>query len=327
MSLLRSAFAGLGTASGVAWPFLGLSVAIFGLAAGSGAAVSLGVLSGGLFALVSIPVLYWTYQHFQKKENKLSDKFKRYSEEYLNQFYLLINQAQLAYQKQCEANSGFNQNFYQFLRNWLNEMELNSSQDFSLNLQFLACLKQNKQQWLHVLTLQGDARKSALRKPLYEFLLLSFHSEHAKGATADQKREIAFIVFAGAFGSVAGFSSGFSSLLSSMGLFAGLGSFPVLCLGILVLAIGLALFAASQAVELSDQHSKKKWLYKSLKASRQHLETLQNEPVFSAEQFKSEISTKDTDHYPPLIHNTASKPGSSATCCESLGFNSGQGLG
>lgn len=327
MSLLRSAFAGLGTASGVAWPFLGLSVAIFGLAAGSSAAVSLGVLSGGLFALVSIPVLYWTYQYFQKKENKLSDKFKRYSEEYLNQFYLLINQAQLAYQKQCEANRGFNQDFYQFLRNWLNEIELNSAQDFSLNLQFLASLKRNKQQWLHVLTLQGDERKSALREPLYEFLLLSFHSEYAKGSTADQKREIAFIVFAGAFGSVAGFSSGFSGLLSSMGLFAGFGSFPVLGLGILALAIGLALFAASQAVEMSDQQAKKKWLYKSLKTSRQHLKTLQKEPLFSAEQFNSEINTKDADHYPPLIHNTSNKPESSATCGQALGFNTGHGLG
>lgn len=68
MSLLKSGFAGIGTASGVAWPFFGLIVSIFVLTTGGGFALALGAVSAVLFVLVSIPVFYWTYQHFKKKK-------------------------------------------------------------------------------------------------------------------------------------------------------------------------------------------------------------------------------------------------------------------
>ncbi|KTC75350.1 hypothetical protein Lbir_0495 [Legionella birminghamensis] len=311
MSLLKSGFAGIGTASGVAWPFFGLIVSIFVLTTGGGFALALGAVSAVLFVLVSIPVFYWTYQHFKKKEDKLAERFIKYSQEFSDQLSQLIAHAQLAYQKQCETEPEFNQDFYSFLKRRLKEKACQPERDCTFILEFMAYLKQDKQQWLRILTLRGDEGKKALKKNLDEYLLLVFYSQQAKVLSASSKTEVAFTVFTGAFGSVAGFCSGFSGLLYSMGLFAGFGSFPVLGLGILVFAIGVAISAASLAVAVADGQERTKWLYKTLKTSGRDLQELQDEPLYSFEKSEQQqepphyrrLGCKAQPHRPPEEHS------------------------
>ncbi|HCA89892.1 MAG: hypothetical protein CMF38_07690 [Legionellaceae bacterium] len=280
MSISKSIFDGLGSASGVAWPLYGLLFTALGLASGGIAAISLSIVCTSLFCTLSTTVFIVTYwqmrQDTKKRRQKLDDKENDVAKQIT------------AYLCQFQQASGD-------IKNRIKENALNAKNS-NTNMTALRIMNQ----WL---TQQDTSEKSFNSTEITQAI---HHLPLASPFPFKKVGLAALTGFIAPFGSIAGGGSGLLNVLVTLGLVSSALT-PTISLVLLSTALVVSLTFASyfmynayHAATQTARIAKFKALSQELTALQQDL-TNQLEPTTTPpeEPASSEAPQSYGTHFKP----------------------------
>ncbi|MGC1182580.1 hypothetical protein [Legionella sp.] len=255
MSLVKSAFNGIGSGAGVAWPFFGILFTLVGGSIGGSISLMLGSIAIGLFFTVSVFVFYFSYQQTQKDEQQLQDLLRKNERKLSADIGYYINSIREYLLSKKELND-FDRYFPCVLNQDL--QQITALDKDSPLFQFLAILSKEYEQHCCI--------------PSNQIIIQRLMEELSQPPVPYSKIFIsAFFDFVGTFGSIAGCSAGVSGLLNGMGIFSSFAAFPLLGWGIIGIALTLGLFSAYSAMIDVQQTFKKQLLNQTFKDIHQQL--------------------------------------------------------
>jgi len=77
MQLFRSAFNGIGTGAGVAWPFFGIVFSVLGGSIGGLLSLTLGAISIGLFLAITLSIFYFSYEEMRNNALRMEEQLQK----------------------------------------------------------------------------------------------------------------------------------------------------------------------------------------------------------------------------------------------------------
>jgi ABC-type multidrug transport system fused ATPase/permease subunit len=271
MLFFKSAFNGIGSAAGVAWPFFGIVFSAVGSTIGGPVSLILGSFAMGLFVLIGLSIAYFSYQQMQQDKKVLHSQLLKNEEKFTNALEIYINQLKMNY-----AIFGNKTDFNQYLDKLKENPKHTSLQQVLLNYQI--ALQQNL--------------------PPKEFILQNLKNQYAtQQAPYSQALIPAFFSFVGTFGSIAGCSAGVSGLLTGVGLFSSFTAFPLLGGIIISVAIGTGLYLAIDSfIDAQDIWVKNK-INQEIKNTSKQLGQI----TFSHATTEEPTANKVPKYYSPLF--------------------------
>ena len=213
MQLFRSAFNGIGTGAGVAWPLFGIVFSVLGGSIGGLLSLTLGAISIGLFLAITLSIFYFSYEEMRNNALRLEEQLQK-------------NQKKLW----ADINNYINSIYENFL---------NQAEDHDFISYFKKMIHQDLQ----------EIARTDINSPLYQVLLIIKQQAEEQQFITASDRETLFAEiaqqtpqsipytkllaptlggFVGTFGTIAGCSAGVSGLLSGVGLFTSFAAFPLL---------------------------------------------------------------------------------------------------
>jgi hypothetical protein len=242
MQLFRSAFNGIGTGAGVAWPLFGIVFSVLGGSIGGLLSLTLGAISIGLFLAITLSIFYFSYEEMRNNALRMEEQLQK-------------NQKKLW----ADINNYINSIY----ENFLNQTEEDD---------FINYLKKMIHQDLQ------EIGKTGINSPLYQVLLIMKQQTDTQQFIIASDRETFFAKiaqqtpqsipyskllapilggFVGTFGTIAGCSAGISGLLSGVGLFTSFAAFPLLGWSIIGVATILgAIMAYNSAIGAQEDFQK-----------------------------------------------------------------------
>ena len=260
MSFSRSLFDGIGAGAGVAWPLFGIVSSVLSLGVGGSLAISLGSVCCIVFLAVSIPVFYFAYKKSKEETKQLDEKLTTH----LFNFIDTLHKAYL-------ANKTEDESFTDYLNRWL-ILENEKENKNHLQIMLILFIKKNSPSLLNQYhRLPPETKKENLSQLIQNFIgIIDLNGILTKPAKKELLK-VAFLNFVGVFGAVAGCSAGLMGVFIAFGITLGFGANPLLGLGILVLALGLASYSAVIATQGNIEKGKKTQIYKNLKSYNHEL--------------------------------------------------------
>lgn len=225
MVLFRSAFNGIGSGAGVAWPLFGLVFSLVGGPIGSCLSLGLGIVCILLFLTISLAICYFSYKEKTKQQQQFSEKFQKNQCKLLSKIALYLEIIANQTRQNISPNERLDRDLHQ------------ASQDGKGTplYQILSIIKKeypqqeermdNKKTMEHIATLEDMKLKPSKLQGIVT----------------------AMTGFVSTFGSVAGCSAGVSGLLTGLGLFSSFAAFPLLGWGILGTALLCGFLMAVEA--------------------------------------------------------------------------------
>lgn len=310
MASIKSLFDGVGSGSGVAWPTFGILFPTLGLAVGGTVALTLGSVLGCVFIGVGIPVIYLSYKQSKKEDAALQTKLERRSQklaENIDHYLLTIYDQYLSLNP--ADNSENTETCYNFFKEKIQEDKLLTENSLLLNIFDMLLSEQEDSGLLkQYIKFKISHKEEVLRR----FIPYCAHKMQALMVQPTPKGMLlanAFVGFVGAFGAIAGGSTGVLGLLAGLALFPGLAALPVLGWVILSIAVLAGVFAAVVIAQKAHERFQIKSKSSATKGLAQELDSLSLErsiklktPIFINESSDSETrSFENRQSYKPLI--------------------------
>jgi hypothetical protein len=239
--LLKPYFDGIGTGAGVAWPLFGIIASAIGLGVGGSLAIILGSTCGLIFFIVAGVTCYISHKKFKDEEKTLKRKL------YTN-LLLFINNLYVAASKE-------NRTFEDYINDW--------ASDDLLQVNLVNFIKNNNFRYAYLSPAEKTAWLDRHIDPFIQSLDIK--------PPVREVLHTGFVSFMGVFGSVAGCSAGMMGVFAGLGAITGFGAFPLLAAVVLILAVGLGIYGARQAINVSIEHHAKKNLYKNFKSFNKNI--------------------------------------------------------
>ncbi|MFT4060217.1 MAG: hypothetical protein QM652_11790 [Legionella sp.] len=270
MIIFKSAFNGIGSAAGVAWPFFGIVFSVIGCNVGGPVSLALGGFAVTLFVSIGLSIAYLSYQQMKHEKEQLRLQLQTREEKFTNALKTYIAKRWESY-----AISSKNTDFSQYLMQQID--------------------KENS--LYQVLKIYQIAQQRLELPP--KFILKTLKSQCAQQHAPYSHTLIpAFFNFVGTFGSIAGCSAGVSGLLNGVGLFSGFATFPVLGCTIICVAIGAGLCLSIDAFFDAENRWIENKINQQLKIVSQQL-VQQTISITSTQQ----LISNNTEHPAPVHHS------------------------
>lgn len=282
MILFKSIFNGIGTGAGVAWPSFGIVFSLIGASIGGALSVTLGVITIGLFTVISALVFYLSYKRMHEELQH-------------NESILLKNE-----QKLINLVGDYIYTLYKEYQVSNKTIKFQEYLSIRAKHSFLGFDKES-QTVLHQILINKHApdsnfSDSSVLIPIKQQRMHSYSSPFIKGLVA------AFYGFVGTFGSIAGCSAGVAGVLTGMGLFSSFAAFPIIGLSILGVACLLGVFAGvSASIEAQETYKNNLW-NQTVKTTYQSLKKHNSNLAFPAcSNSSSENDTPSSINHPLLF--------------------------
>lgn len=260
MALLKPALDGIGSASGVAWPIFGIVSSALSFSTSSTASFILGSLCSTLFLLVSLPIIYFSFQKAKQQQLTLNKKQENF------ETILLSNLVELfATVKQSETLS-LESNFSKFLKKKRQELQQSSTEEKKLFDKFIKLLIILNSPSIYNSFNHSNPQtfNSFLNVSTNQFLIDELNKKR-HFATGKDKMYASFLGFVGAFGTIAGGSAGISGLLTGLGLITGFSAAPWAGFIIIITATIVATYIALNTAKITELNAAKTYQYKRAK--------------------------------------------------------------
>lgn len=275
MSRFRSLVDGTGTAAGASFPSDSLFGGSAGILAASTASFVLGGITSILFLGIMISITYWSHSQYQRFKKKVDRVLLQNQNEFGNALYdyiFVMIRALLMQTNQTHLNNEAQENFIKKIEKQLVKNLNNEDMGQQIPLFFI----KNNSQLIHRVvskivkemgvdtnfqpTVSEEKKKSLVNEIVY----VSKSANQFSTRPISWSMRVAIPGFFATYGTVAGFSCGFSGLLMSVGLFAGLAAVPVVGGVILGVAVICGLIGARLALSSYQKINKKEQLSEML---------------------------------------------------------------
>jgi hypothetical protein len=281
LASIKATFDGIGAGGGVAWPLFGILFSTLGLAAGATLTVIIGLTAGFLFLAVCLPAFYLSYKNSSREDHALREKLTK-RRELLNN--AVFNYLQSLYEQHLNTFAGSiddveSNELIKFITDQIVKDYQTNNKSFFLRQLFthMRCDKQLVTDFVHA-QINDTNSSPAISQCISRFI----GSLPQKKAPITRRAGAAFIGFVGAFGVVAGCSSGVLGVLTGMSVFAGIAAFPILGWGILSIAVLVSFLVAIAfmcKIDEKFQLKQERSTIKELNQSLNHVTSIRDDDV------------------------------------------------